>query len=299
MGPHRVLSRREDVLVWVDSQHRSGVDPQVDVALIRTNRPLTGHVFTIASKEPSVGQEIGAIGFPEGEPMTLTRGIVSGLDRTIPIDGLDRTGLIQTDAGINPGNSGGPMLTVDGQVYGLIDAKPDRCRRHRTPGSPTIAAARLGAWKKATTSVVSAACANPVAPAPAAAPGTLTPPGGDARSAAVAAVFQDYFDAINTADYGRAWAHLTPHLGGPSPDSLAARDATSFDSLITLESVDFSGSGTALAHVTFTSFQAATNGPNGDTCDTWDLDYTLLPSAGTWRIDRVRGHDGGPTHIKC
>jgi len=105
-----------------------GLDPQSDVALVKTNRPLTGHVFNLADHVPAVGQEIGAIGFPEGEPMTLTRGIVSGLDRTIPIDGLDRSGLIQTDVAINPGNSGGPMLATDGQVYGLIDAKNQRGR---------------------------------------------------------------------------------------------------------------------------------------------------------------------------
>jgi S1-C subfamily serine protease len=275
-----------------------GIDPQVDVALIRTNRPLTGHVFPIATQEPKVGQEIGAIGFPEGEPMTLTRGIVSGLDRTVPIDGMDRTGMIQTDAAINPGNSGGPMLTVDGRVYGLIDAKRTDASGIAYAVSPTIAAARLGVWKTSTRSVVSAGCANPIAP-PAASAGPLTPPGGDARSAAVGAVFQDYFDAINTADYSRAWSHLTHRLGGASPDNLAAGDATSFDGLINLASVSFTSSGSARAHLTFTSFQAAANGPNGDTCDIWDLDYTLVQSAGTWLIDGVKGHGGGPTHTTC
>jgi len=54
-----------------------------------------------------------------------------------------------------------------------------------------------------------------------------------------------------------------------------------------------------LAHVTFTSVQAPDKGPNGDSCDNWDLDYSMIPSAGTWLIDQVRGHNGGQTHIAC
>lgn len=45
-----------------------GIDQQNDVALVRTNRPMSGHVFTMAEKAPSVGQEIAAIGFPEDSP---------------------------------------------------------------------------------------------------------------------------------------------------------------------------------------------------------------------------------------
>src|SRR5665647_2493456 len=93
-----------------------GIDPSADVALVRLSRPMQGHVFTMAALPPSVGQEVAAIGFPVGDPMTFTRGTVSGLDRTIPIENVTRSGLIETDAPLNPGNSGGPLLSVDGQV---------------------------------------------------------------------------------------------------------------------------------------------------------------------------------------
>jgi serine protease Do len=53
------------------------------------------------------------------------------------------------------------------------------------------------------------------------------------------------------------------------------------------------------AHVTFTSVQASEKGPDGDTCDNWDLDYTLIPSGDTWLIDNVLGHNGGRTHTSC
>ena len=48
---------------------------------------------------------------------------MSGLGRTVPIDGVRRRGLVQTDAAIDRGNSGGPMMLGDtGKVVGLIDA---------------------------------------------------------------------------------------------------------------------------------------------------------------------------------
>lgn len=276
-----------------------GVDPRVDVALIRTSRPIEGHVFTIADTDPGVGQQVGAIGFPEAEPMTLTTGIVSGLDRTILIDGTPRVGLIQTDAAINPGNSGGPMLTTDGQVYGLIDAVMTQAAGIAYAVSPRVATARLTSWKHKKASVVSASCDLPVAPQPALDQDGIAPPRSDARTLSVAAVFDAYFTAINTADYDSAWSLLSPRLRGPSSAALAKGDATSFDTGVSLRSVSFPASDTARAHVSFTSFQAPEQGPDGDTCDLWDLDYTLTRSGGAWLIDRVRGHAGGPTHERC
>ncbi|MEO5704849.1 MAG: trypsin-like peptidase domain-containing protein [Candidatus Limnocylindrales bacterium] len=76
-----------------------------------------------------VGQTAIAIGSPLGTyTETVTRGIVSGLDREITVtDKATRTestlrGLIQTDAAINPGNSGGPLLDIAGNVIGINTA---------------------------------------------------------------------------------------------------------------------------------------------------------------------------------
>jgi S1-C subfamily serine protease len=76
-----------------------------------------------------VGQTAIAIGSPLGTyTETVTKGIVSALDRTITVQD-DQTGrpvtlkgLIQTDAAINPGNSGGPLLNAAGQVVGVNTA---------------------------------------------------------------------------------------------------------------------------------------------------------------------------------
>ena len=61
-----------------------------------------------------------AIGNPYGLDETLTRGIVSALNREIAApDGAKITGAIQTDAALNPGNSGGPLLNEQGEVIGV------------------------------------------------------------------------------------------------------------------------------------------------------------------------------------
>ncbi|MBN0903260.1 trypsin-like peptidase domain-containing protein, partial [Pseudomonas aeruginosa] len=71
-----------------------------------------------------VGQKVIAIGNPFGLDWTLTTGIVSALDRSLPGEagGPAIDHLIQTDAAINPGNSGGPLLDSAGRLIGINTA---------------------------------------------------------------------------------------------------------------------------------------------------------------------------------
>ena len=100
-----------------------------DLALIKVE--ATGlQAATIGSSAAlQVGQTAIAIGSPLGSyTETVTRGIISGLDRQITVQdestGRPSTlnGLIQTDAAINPGNSGGPLLDGVGNVVGINTA---------------------------------------------------------------------------------------------------------------------------------------------------------------------------------
>jgi serine protease Do len=276
-----------------------GIDPDSDIALVRTRRPLSGHVFEFAAGSPVVGQEVAAIGFPEGEAMTLTKGTVSGLHRSIDIDGVRRSGLIQTDTAINPGNSGGPMLGPDGSVYGVVDAKLTAAEGIGYAVSPAIASARVDAWKGRTSSVVSAACDAPVAPSQAWDHAAEGPGSSDPTDETVVDFFTAYFGAINSADYDAVWQMLGPSLRGSSSQGLGRGLSTTFDAAVQVRSVTSRPGGKVLAHVQFTSFQAAEKGPEGDTCDNWDLDYLLRPEGESWQIAAVSGHGNGATHSAC
>ena len=71
-----------------------------------------------------MGNTVFTVGSPMGEEYSgsVTRGIVSGKDRTIEADDVV-TKVIQTDASINPGNSGGPLVNLAGEVIGITSMK--------------------------------------------------------------------------------------------------------------------------------------------------------------------------------
>jgi serine protease Do len=276
-----------------------GIDPQADVALVRLDRSIRGHVFTMTTSAPPVGQEVAAIGFPVGDPMTFTRGMVSGLDRIISIENITRSGLIETDAAINPGNSGGPLLSLDGQVVGLVDAKHREAEGIGYAVAPTTAHPLLKSWVDNITSAVSTPCAYPAGPPQGWDLAPTLPASPDPTTQGVGQVLKRYFDGINSADYAGAWSTLSPKLQGPSWSSFAKGTATSYDTQVALLSVTPGAGRSVTAHVTFTSVQASNKGPDGDTCDNWDLDYTLVPSGSSWLIDRVLAHNGGRTHTTC
>jgi putative serine protease PepD len=99
-----------------------GEEANDDLALIKVDPTRLGlKPLTLASsKSVQVGDAVYAIGNPYGLDETLTRGIVSALGRSISApNGMQITGVIQTDAALNPGNSGGPLLNDEGQVIGV------------------------------------------------------------------------------------------------------------------------------------------------------------------------------------
>lgn len=98
-----------------------GIDKVDDIALIQIagNENLVSINFG-RSNGLKIGQKVLAIGNPFGYDRTLTKGVISGLNRVVQT--ADKTlalGMIQTDASINPGNSGGPLLNGHGEMIGM------------------------------------------------------------------------------------------------------------------------------------------------------------------------------------
>ena len=118
-----VVDNAASLSVTLDSKEKAparvlGLDPVLDLALLRleTSSPLTTARLGDSSTL-KVGEEVVAIGNPIGLEQTMTRGIVSALNRVLP--GISDQPLIQTDAPINPGNSGGPLFDRCGNVIGI------------------------------------------------------------------------------------------------------------------------------------------------------------------------------------
>src|SRR5207248_2728417 len=102
-----------------------GSDPSADVAVIKIQGVSNLKTVTLGrSSATRVGDAVVAIGnalaLPGGP--TVTRGIVSAVDRTIDAQNERLEHLIQTDAAINPGNSGGPLANAAGEVIGMNTA---------------------------------------------------------------------------------------------------------------------------------------------------------------------------------
>lgn len=101
-------------------------DTTLDLAIVKVNVTNLPVAELGDSEKLEVGELAIAIGNPLGLEFqrTVTAGIISGLNRSVTVDGrvvIDN--LIQTDASINPGNSGGPLLNAKGQVIGINTAK--------------------------------------------------------------------------------------------------------------------------------------------------------------------------------
>ncbi|HJZ99896.1 MAG TPA: Do family serine endopeptidase [Candidatus Solibacter sp.] len=98
-----------------------GADTLTDLALIKVNASNLPSLPWGDSTRLMPGQTVLAFGNPFGFRFTVTRGIVSALNRPNPFaDDRRKPGeFIQTDAAINPGNSGGPLVNARGEVVGI------------------------------------------------------------------------------------------------------------------------------------------------------------------------------------
>jgi S1-C subfamily serine protease len=99
-----------------------GAQPERDLAVLRVGQDGLP-VAELYAAPPRVGQLVIAIGNPYGLDFTVTAGVVSALNRSLPLDRNTKLSqLIQTDTPINPGNSGGPLVDVQGRVIGITTA---------------------------------------------------------------------------------------------------------------------------------------------------------------------------------
>ena len=103
-----------------------GVRPEHDLAVLKAAKiPDDLPAATLRSTaDLAPGDEVVAVGYPFGIGPSVSSGVISGLAREYRSPKGERvlTNLIQFDAAANPGNSGGPLVTMDGEVVGIVTA---------------------------------------------------------------------------------------------------------------------------------------------------------------------------------
>jgi serine protease Do len=128
---HVIANAKEITVTLSDNTEVSATvvnyDQEKDIAMIKlkegTKVPAVAELGD--SDEIYPGAEVIAIGTPLSKnfAQTLTKGVISGSNRTIEGENGTNVNLIQTDAAINPGNSGGPLVNAKGQVIGINSMK--------------------------------------------------------------------------------------------------------------------------------------------------------------------------------
>ena len=117
-----VVEEADEILVRLNDRRELpaeliGSDPQTDVALLKVDADELPTLELGDSDDLKVGEWVAAIGSPFGFDYSVTAGIVSAINRTLPRDVY--VPFIQTDVAINPGNSGGPLFNLEGEVVGI------------------------------------------------------------------------------------------------------------------------------------------------------------------------------------
>jgi len=104
----------------------TGMQPENDLAVLQAHKipddMIAATMRSTADLAP--GDEVVAVGFPFGIGPSVSAGVISGLKRSFrsPEGKQEINNLIQFDAAANPGNSGGPLVTMDGEVVGIVTA---------------------------------------------------------------------------------------------------------------------------------------------------------------------------------
>ncbi len=282
-----------------------GVDVPADLALLRTDRKVSGHIFDFVSVPPALGTEVAALGFPLDADLTFTAGRVSGLNRQQTIGTNTTTNLIQTDTAINPGNSGGPLLTMDGSVAGIVSSKrawilgPNDEIELSAEGTAFAVDARKAAlaiegWQARTQSLPATTCGQP---APAATSAVTVTVGSEHPQAAnIAQSLVIHGESINRAAYDVAFSMFTREMQSRMGGVETWKAGLSSTFWRTLDLVDVTSEGSRLAaDVRLRTEQSAEDGPGGQACSDWTLKYLMEWDGSIWRIAGASTPQGPPT----
>lgn len=270
-----------------------GINALADLALVRLDAATTGHHFRFQPTEPPIGTEVAALGFPRGESLTLTRGIVSGLDRNIDFGSGVIGDMLQTDTALNPGNSGGPLLNLDGKVTGVVSAtRTDSEGMSYAVTAPRVTEA-VTEWQTRGVPLRPVDCGE--APAPDSGTFSMNVSSSHDQANNIGQALLLHGQGINRGAYAAAFKQFTPELGASFGGEAKWSEGLGSSYWTRLEVVNVTGTGDSLlAGVLLRTRQDARHGVAGQTCSDWRIAYTMVWDGTSWRIAGTALPHGNP-----
>ncbi|HEY0868169.1 MAG TPA: trypsin-like peptidase domain-containing protein [Fimbriimonas sp.] len=124
---HHVVAGAESVKVRLSDGRALdarvlGTDQRTDLAVLKVEASNLSPIELGDNTKLEIGQWVVAVGNPLGFSNTVSVGVVSSLNRSLPLPGSILVNGIQTDAAINPGNSGGALTDAAGRLIGINSA---------------------------------------------------------------------------------------------------------------------------------------------------------------------------------
>jgi S1-C subfamily serine protease len=126
-----VVERAADLKIHVTTNdgktynaHYITGDDKTDLAFIKIDAKEAFPFISLDNISPNLlGQTVIVVGNAVGYGSSISRGVLSAVNRNITVDDIEYKNLVQTDAAINPGNSGGPVIDISGRLVGISSAK--------------------------------------------------------------------------------------------------------------------------------------------------------------------------------
>lgn len=271
-------------------------DDAQDLALIKTFVPISGYVFSFAAADPAPGSASASIGFPNGQPIGIAAGIVSGLDRQFPTDYGTRANLVQTSAPINPGNSGGPLVDMSGDVVGVVSSKSELTASGRPVENMAYAVVAsaaqpiISSWMAGDSTVPANKCDESAEASSGEFPVFVLP--NEPEALEIAQVLFAHGQAINLHAYDYAFSLFTASTKGSfgGAENWSSGLHTSQWTQLTMQKLVLNGDD-ATATAVRQSKQSPENGQDGQECSNATFDYIMKRIDGRWLIDQVNSLD--------
>jgi serine protease Do len=126
-----VVERAADLKIHVTTNdektynaHYIAGDDKTDLAFIKIDAKTDFPFVSLDDISPNIlGQTVIVVGNAVGYGSSISKGVLSAVNRNITVDDTEYKNLVQTDAAINPGNSGGPVIDISGRLVGISSAK--------------------------------------------------------------------------------------------------------------------------------------------------------------------------------